>query len=186
MAGCTATTRDISPDEVLHYDETYDFADKKIIVSKLVDPLLASSPLSGSTDRPIIIIYGIANRTSEHIDTTGITDDIREALINAGKFQFINETQRNNIATETDYQYNSGAVSPATRIERGRQLGARYILSGTLRSIEKDEPRQIRLKKKSYRYYKVNLELTDIKTGLISWTNSVEIAREASKPIIGW
>ncbi|QTA92150.1 penicillin-binding protein activator LpoB [Desulfonema magnum] len=186
IIGCTATTRTVSTDEALHYDEAYDFSDKKTIVKNLVEPLLATSPLSGTTEPPVIIIYGIANRTSEHIDTSGITDDIREALLKAGKFRFINETQRGNIATETDYQYNSGAVSPETRIERARQAGAKYMLTGTLRSIEKEEPRQVRLKKKSLRYYSLHLELTDIKTSLISWAHSVELAREASRPIIGW
>ena len=185
MTGCTATTRTISPDEALHYDESYDFADKKVIVDKLVEPLLAESPLSHATDRPIIIVYGIANRTSEHIDTSGITDDIREELIKAGKFRFINETQRENIAKEVSYQY-GGPVSPGTRIQRARQAGAQYILSGTLRSIEKKEPKQVRFKKKDYKYYKLSLELTDIQSSLIEWADSVEIIREASKPFIGW
>ncbi len=185
-AGCTATTRTVSPTEELHYDEAYDFSDKKKIVDSLVQPLLETSPLANAADRPVIIIYGIANQTAEHINTSGISDDIRESLIKAGRFRFINETQRDNIANETDYQYNSGAVAPETRIERARQLGARYILSGTLRSIEKEEPKQVRLTKKSLKYYSLHLELTDLRTSLIEWADSVEIAREASKPIIGW
>jgi hypothetical protein len=40
MIGCSATTRDISPDEAIHYDEGYDFTDKKVIVSGLVESLL--------------------------------------------------------------------------------------------------------------------------------------------------
>ena len=66
------------------------------------------------------------------------------------------------------------------------QVGAQYILSGTLRSIEKKEPRQWRLTKKTLMYYSLNLELTDIRTGLIAWSDAVELARESSVPIIGW
>lgn len=183
--GCTATTRTVSPDEELHYDETYDFSDKKKIVNTLVEPLLATSPLAGATDKPVIVIYGVANRTDEHIDTSGITDDIREALLKAGKFRFVSETQRENIERELSYQQ-GGPVSPATRVQMARQVGAQYILGGTLRSITKEEPKQVRLKKKEYKYYKLNLELTDIKSGLIEWGDSVEIIREASKPFIGW
>ncbi|PIE66958.1 MAG: hypothetical protein CSA23_06550 [Deltaproteobacteria bacterium] len=185
MSGCTATTRTVSPDEPLTYDATYTFADKKKIVHDLVASLNTKPPLAAATDRPVLIVYGIANRTSEHIDTSGITDDIRKEILHTGKARFVNKTQRDNILKETDYQM-SGAVAPSTRIALARQVGAKYMLTGTLRSIEKKAPKQIRLKRKSYIYYSLNLELTSIETSLIEWADSVELVREASKPIIGW
>lgn len=184
MAGCRASTRDVSSDDVVHYDESYDFSDKKKIVDALVEPLVARSfPPVHKT--PVMIVYGIANRTDEHISTSGITDDIRMALIQSGKFQMVNETQRDNIAKEKSYQYND-EVSPETRVKRARQVGARYMLTGTLRSIEKKEPKQVRLKKKTLKYYSLNLEVTDIETALIVWADKVEVIRESSKPFIGW
>ncbi len=184
LTGCATTTRTISTSEEIHYDEAYDFSDKKQIVSGLVDPLLDRYPAGGQ--RPIVIVYPVANRTSEHIDTSGITDDIREELLQSNRFRFLNEAQRDNIARELDYQYNSGMVDPSQRIERARQAGADYILSGTLRSIEKEEGRGIRWKKKSMNYYSLHLQLTDLKSGMIDWSHSVDLAREASRPIIGW
>jgi len=32
----------------------------------------------------------------------------------------------------------------------------------------------------------MNLEVTDLETSEIVWADNVEIARESSKPIIGW
>lgn len=183
-AGCATTTRTISTSEEIHYDEAYDFSDKNQIVRGLVDPLLESYPAGGQ--RPVVIVYPVANRTAEHIDTGGITDDIREELLQSGRFRFLNEVQRDNIARELDYQYNSGMVDPGQRIERARQAGADYILSGTLRSIEKEEGRGIRLTKKKMNYYSLHLQMTDLKSGLIDWSRSVDLAREASEPIIGW
>ncbi len=185
LAGCTATTRTVSPEASLAYDATYTFTDKKKIVRDLVASLRSHPPLSTATDRPVIIVYGIANRTSEHIDTSGITDEIRKEILHTGKARFVNKTQRDQILEETDYQM-SGAVTPSTRIALARQVGAAYMLTGTLRSIEKEAPKQIRLKKKSYIYYSLNLELTSIETSLIEWADSVELVREAAKPIIGW
>jgi uncharacterized protein (TIGR02722 family) len=185
LAGCTATTRTVSPEEPLAYDATYTFTDKKKIVNDLVASLASKPPLAAATDRPVIIVYGIANRTAEHIDTSGITDEIRKEILHTGKARFVNKTQRDNILKETDYQM-SGAVAPSTRIALARQVGAKYMLTGTLRSIEKEAPKEVRLKKKSYIYYSLNLELTSIETSLIEWADSVELVREASKPIIGW
>ena len=106
-------------------------------------------------------------------------------LLRSGKIRFINEHQRENIQMETDYQ-NQGFVDPAQRVEQGRQLGADYILSGTLRSIKKKQPKQWRLYKKERIYYSLDLTMTDLKTGEIVYADQVELAREASKPIIGW
>ena len=183
--GCTVTTREISSEEEVIYDEGYHFSDKKNIVDALVGSLISKPPLSNTSDKPVMIVYGVANRTSEHISTSAITDDIRQALLESGKVRFINETQRENIAYETDYQY-GGRVSPQTRIKLARQVGAKYMLTGTLRSIEKKQPRQVRLKKRTLKYYSLNLELTDIETSLIEWADTAEVIREAAKPFIGW
>jgi hypothetical protein len=185
FAGCRATTREYSPDDTIHYDEGYDFSDKNAIVDYLVTSLVNRSPLAARNDRPVLVIYGVANRTSEHIETSGITDDIRQEVLRSGKARFVSKVQRDNIAAETEYQY-GGNVSPETRLQRARQIGAEYMLTGTLRSIKKNQPRQVRLKKKTLQYYSLTLELTDLQTGLVEWTDSAEIVRESSKPFIGW
>jgi len=184
MAGC-ATTRTLDPGQEVHYDERYDFSDKKKIVDKLTNSLLAVQQIPASARKPMLIVYKVFNETSEHINTSGITDDIRLALLKSGKYRFINKAQRNNLLDEAAYQA-EGHVDPAMRIHTGKQLGADYILSGALRSIEKKEPPHIRLTKKKMIYYSLNLELTDIDTGEIVWADKVELARESSRPIIGW
>lgn len=184
MTGCMSSTRDLNPKTEVHYDASYDFSDKNQIVDGLVTPLLAA-PVFPVQEKPIMIIYPVVNETSEHIGTDGITDDIRMKLVQSGRFRFISEDQRANIQKETKYQ-NQGYVDPAMRVEQGRQLGANYILSGTLRSIKKEQPKQVRLTKKERIYYSLNLTITDLKTSEVVYENQVEIAREASKPIIGW
>ncbi|HEY5674972.1 MAG TPA: penicillin-binding protein activator LpoB [Malonomonas sp.] len=185
LAGCGVMTREIDPNEKVIYDEGYHFSDKKAIVGYMTKSLLSKHPLVRSTDRPVLIVYGIANRTSEHISTSAITDDIRQALLESGRVRFINETQRDNIERESSYQY-GGNVSAETRIAKARQVGASYMLTGTLRSMEKKEPRQMRLTKRTLMYYSLNLELTDIQSGLIEWADSTEVIRESTKPFIGW
>lgn len=185
MTGCSTTTRDISPDAAMHYDESYDFSDKNAIVDALVESLVNKQPLVAREDRPVIIVYSVANRTNEHIETDGITDDIRREIMQSGKARFVNKVQRENIQSESDYQY-GGNVSAETRLTRARQVGAEYMISGTLRSITKREGKGFRMKRDTLQYYSLTLELTDLKTGLIEWTDSAEIARESSKPFIGW
>jgi uncharacterized protein (TIGR02722 family) len=185
LAGCMASTKNLGPEDEYHYDATYDFSDKKQIVERLVTPLVTAPVFPVQDSKPILIVYPVVNETSEHISTGGITDEIRMKLLKSGKFRFINERQRENIQKETGYQ-NQGYVDPAMRIEQGRQLGADYILSGTLRSIKKEQPKQWRLFKKERIYYSLDLSMTDLKTGEIVYADQAELAREASQPIIGW
>jgi len=183
VSGC-ASTKNLNPQDDMHYDATYDFSDKNQIVERLVSPLL-SAPLFPVEKKPILIVYPVVNETSEHISTGGITDAIRMKLIQSGRFRFINERQRENIQQETSYQ-DGGFVDPAMRVQKGRQLGADYILSGTLRSIKNKQAKQMRLFKKERIYYSLDLTMTDLKTGEIVYADQAELAREASKPIIGW
>lgn len=184
LLGC-ATTRSLDPQVEAHYDANYDFSDKKKIVDELTESLLAVNQLQPASKKPVVIIYDVFNETSEHINTSGITDDIRLALLKSGKYRFLNQAQRKNLLKEKAYQA-KGHVDPSMRITHGKQLGADFILSGALRSIEKKQPRQIRLTKKKMVYYSLNLELTDLTSGEISWADKVELARESSRPIIGW
>lgn len=185
LSGCAATTRELNTEETFHYDANYDFSDKKRIVDDLTNSLLNSGALPARSDAPIVIIYGVANQTSEHIDTSGITDDIRLALLQSGRYRFVSKIQRDNIMQETAFQA-TGNVDPSQLVALGRQSGAEYILGGTLRSIEKKQPRQWRLNKKEVIYYSMNLEMTSLTTGEIAWADKVEMAREASKPIVRW
>ncbi len=183
MVVSCATTRNIDTAQETHYDASYDFSDKAKIVDRLSASLVDYA--AGSTIKPVVISYGIGNETSEHINTGGISDDIRLALIRSGQYQLLNEGQRYNIQDESSYQQ-SGTVPASQRIAQGRQLGADYILAGTLRSIVKKPPRSIRLVKKKLVYYSLNLELTNTESGAIAWADKVELAREQSRPIIGW
>jgi len=185
LAGCAATTRDLDVEDPINYDASYGFSDKKRIVDDLTNSLLNSPTVPAGNERPVLIIYGVANQTAEHIDTGGITDDIRLALMQSGRYRFISKTQRDNINSEVAYQ-SGGAVDPAQIVAIGKQTGADYILGGTLRSIEKKQPRQWRLNKRKLVYYSLNLELTSLSSGEITWADKVEIARESSQPIIRW
>ncbi|MCG8613715.1 MAG: penicillin-binding protein activator LpoB [Pseudomonadales bacterium] len=185
LGGCAATTTNLDPENEVHYDASYDFSDKKKIVEKLVTPLITQNNIPPQSEKPILIVYPIVNETSEHISTGGISDDIRMKLLNSGKFRLISERQRENIQKETQYQQ-KGYVNPAQRIAMGKQLGAEYMISGTLRSIRKKEPRQWRLSKSERIYYSLDLSVTDLETGELIYADQAEIAREASRPFVGW
>jgi hypothetical protein len=130
--------------------------------------------------RPVVQVSKVANRTSEHIDTKSISDKIRTALINTGKVRFtaVSDVNRE-MLDNLDYQSSSGVVDPKTAKRAGKQVGADYLLFGDIASIVKRAGRE------SDVYYKFTLNLVDVQTGIIEWTDEREIRKQATRPIFG-
>jgi len=181
--GCAfVRTRDV--EKPRPYDAYYGYSDLRSLRDKMVNSMLESALLNTGGKPPVVVVYGIENRTEEHIDTKAITDAIRTGLYKSGRVLFVNESRRADIEKEISYQ--KGNVTPETLRKMGIQLGAKYLLTGRLVSIDKEQLPQIRLTKKNLVYYKLTMELTDLKTSLIVWTDEAEIVKEQGRPLIGW
>jgi uncharacterized protein (TIGR02722 family) len=186
-SGCSAFRSSVQEVDVATakpMDAGYDFGDLRWLGNS-VGTDLSSCPLLGqAAKKPILVVMGIQNRTSKHIDTKAITDTMRTVVINSGKADFVNESQRDTLLKEQGYQLAN--CTPETRTAIGRQLGAKYMLTGSLVELKKEQPKSVRLSKKEEIYYQLTVEVTDLETGLIAWTEQKERARGASKPIVGW
>ena len=186
LIACSARVITKNPETPVHYDAEYDYTDLHEFTRKLVTSMLSKKPISETSEAPVVVIYGLSNRTDEHIDLQAISDGIRAKLHESGKVKFVAKEQREAIDQEVEYQTKGGKVDPSTQIRLARQAGARYMLTGTIYSISKDQIPQVRFKKRELKWFKLTLELTDVETALIAWTDEVEIAREVRKPYIGW
>jgi uncharacterized protein (TIGR02722 family) len=126
----------------------------------------------------------MANNTDEHIDTKSLTDKMRVTLLQSGQVRFVNEVRRKEIMDEQGFQ--AANVTPGQNAAIGQQLGVNYMLSGSFSKIEKKSGKQVRVSKKYFSYYKLTMEVTDVTSGELVWIAEHEIARESSKPLIGW
>ena len=100
-----------------------------------------------------------------------LTDKIRAALIKSGKVQFHDKLQREIISKEYEYQTESGNVTKETAKVKGSQIGSDYMLSGNFTSNVQE------VGAKKVVYYKLTLNATEIKTGLILWTDEKELKK---------
>jgi PBP1b-binding outer membrane lipoprotein LpoB len=82
--------------------------------------------------------------------------------------------------------YQAANVTREQQVAIGQQLGARYMITGSLAEMSQSSPRQVRLSRRKLNYYKLTVELTNLTTGEIVWMTEKEFAREASLPLIGW
>ena len=93
--------------------------------------------------------------------------------------QFVDKAARDDIKEEYDYQ-NSGMVSRETQKGPGGQIGADFILNGRLDSIVQQAGRD-----KSV-YYKMTLNMTNLKTGVIVWSDYKQIRKRFKKQRVGF
>ncbi len=187
FTGCAAfraSTGEVSLDDPQYFDEKFNYADLREISERIANALAADPFLKDQPEPPIMMVANIQNRTSNYVDTKALTDRIRTRLIASKSAQFVNETRRDDLLKEQGYQ--AAHATGASQISVGKQLGAKYMLSGSLVEMKQTSPKQVRLSRKKLNYYNLTVEVTDLETGLIAWTKEEEFARQASQPLIGW
>ena len=105
-------------------------------------------------------------------------------MLQSGKVRFINEVRRDDLLREQGYQ--AANATPETQTRVGRQLGAKYMISGSFTEMNQQSPKQVRVSKQLVKYYKLTFEITDLETSELIWTKEQEFARKESQPLIGW
>lgn len=155
---------------------TIDFSstDLQIISQAMVDSLLRSV-ITNNENKPIIVIEEVKNKTAEYIDTSIITNSIRAKLSNSGLVQFgINIDELDGQISEIDRQQNE-YYDEDLSVEKGKLAGADYRLAGNLISIDKFKKKLFKTKKD--KFYKLSLQLWNIKTGVMVWADEKDIRK---------
>lgn len=152
--------------------------DMQNTVKALVSSMMAHPTIQNAKTPPIVMVTQLQNKTSEHIDTQSIMDMVRVDLMKTGKVGFIDKEARQDIADEYNYQ-NSGMVSKDSKKGPGGQIGADYIVNGRLDSIVQEVGKDKTI------YYKVTLNMTNLKTGMIVWSDNKQMRKAYKKKTIG-
>lgn len=192
--GCSSTGYD-DPDMVETLTIDFGSTDLQTLASAMSESLIASPALSyldheGKGDDKRIIAYmgDVENRTSEHIDTSGITDSIRTTLLKSGKFRIVaGDAGQGEVGDQVSFQQGSGRVDPAMAKAFGAQLGADVVVYGTLRSIDKKKGRSLESLgyKKQDLYYQFVMQCVNITTGELIWAEEKDIRKRSKTGIFG-
>jgi len=177
VASCTKDLEGeyADPSKVEIVDDKWNETDARktaefLIKSSLEKPWLATFVAANKNERPVVIVDDVENRTDEHIDVKALTEYVRDELINSGKVRFVNESKRNKILEEIKYQ-ESGAVAKDKAKQSGKQIGADFMLGGSVSSTVNSEGG---LKVVTYQ---TNLILTNLETAEIEWSEKYLIKK---------
>jgi len=184
LSGCatTSTVQYSDPTSIQALSTDFSSTDLQQVVVSMVDSLLVFPPIVQITKerRPVISVSKIKNKTMQHIDTEAITDSIRTKLIRSGKFRFIDRSTDQETIEEIQIQQDSGLVNKNTMVQFGNQIGAEFLLVGNIAEIEQ------RNSKYKDVYYKITINLKNLSTGILEWSDEKEIRKTRKKPTFGY
>lgn len=127
-------------------------------------------------NRPTLAVMPLRNETSEHVDAAldSLLSDIETTLVNAGHVQVVSLERQPQIVEEVRRQY-SDAFDPAAVARWGKQIGAKYFVTGKVFSADErqDEERRVQ--------YFLFLQVLDAETGAILFQNKTSLTKAIVK-----
>jgi hypothetical protein len=166
------------PTRVELLDDKFNEADLQQMADTIVQAMVTCDSIVQASQKPVVAVEKVQNRTEEHIDTVSLTDKIRTALIKSRKVRFVNKEERASL--EDEYQYNeSGNVSAATQKKRGKQVGVDFLMGGSLATNIQEVGNDKLI------YYKLTMNLTNLESSTIDCTEEREIRKKFRKRSVG-
>ena len=159
-------------------------ADSRMVSEEMIQDCLNRPWLEGFKVKhggqiPTVIVGRIKNRSHEHINVQTFVKDLERALINSGQVQFVaSKGERNGVREERVDQ--AQHASDETMKGPGQEIGADYMMIGTLNTIRDD------IGSKAVMYYQTNLELIDMATNIKVWIGEKKIKKLIKKPKVKW
>lgn len=149
-------------------------------INETVDTMVASlySKLKNMNQDILIAVNKIRNRTSEHIDTQMLGEEISTKLIKRG-IPFIDKTQRSESVKEIEFGQ-TGLADSDSAISAGKLKSPNYELTGDVTdnvSYEGNNRKQFII---------VTLRLVEVSTTTIVWQERREFLKITKEEKYGW
>ena len=179
--GCATTARETQLD-MSAKTAALEPQDVRRTVEKMVDSMLADKDFIAEVGgkRPVLDITGIKNRSTMHLDMASITDSIRTKLIRSRKFRFMDRTTSADDLQFMNDQALNGLTDQKKAVQAGRQSAAQMYLYGALTEMRSQ------VNGVTDRYFKFTLNLKDLSSGEIIWTDEQEIRKEQTNSLMGF
>ena len=184
LAGCASVkVSRMDVDETVDLSGRWNDTDSRLVSEEMISDVLSRSWLDryrgGTGKDPVVIVGSVRNRSDEHINTRTFIKDLERALINSGEVEFVaGSGERGEVREERKEQ--AAHASEATAKEEGEELGADFMLQGSINTISD------RIEGKEVKYYQVNLELIDIRSHRKAWIGEKKIKKLVERSRFGF
>lgn len=158
--------------------------DSRLVAEEMIKDVLSRPWLDRYSKQhaskpPTVIVGTVTNRSSEHISVQTFTKDLERELTNDGRVQFVaSKSEREEVREERQDQQSQSSQETAKGL--GKEIGADYMLKGTINSIldESGGTKAV--------FYQVDLELFDLEKNLKVWAGQKKIKKIIEKSRLGF
>jgi len=174
LAGCSRTVKRIDPGTQTDLSGRWNDTDSRLTANAMIEQMFGNSWAVAFEQRfqkkPVIVVGLVNNKSHEHINTETFIKDLERAIINNGSIRLV-EAGESREALRRERAGQQEFASPETAKKWGRELGADFMLQGTVNSIVDA------YKKNQAVYYQIDLTLSNIETNERVWMGNKEIKK---------
>ncbi|MDR2904922.1 MAG: penicillin-binding protein activator LpoB [Helicobacteraceae bacterium] len=174
FSACSTKVTRVEGNEAIDLSGNWNDTDSRLTSEEMIKDMLKQPWLarwqSKKRTPPVLTVGDIRNLSVEHISSQTFVNDIQRVIINSGEAEFVaskmdRAQQRDERAEQDRY------ASESTRKKERQEIGADYILGGTINTIIDAEG------KTAVKYYQIDLTLTEVETQKIAWTGQKKIRK---------
>ena len=179
LVGCAPTqVQRVDERTVIDLSGKWNDTDAQMVADAMIGECLERPWRGNFVERtgrmPVVVVGTVFNKTDEHIDAVVFIHNLERELINRNEVRFVSAgAMRDELRAERQSQQEF--ASPETRKRLREELGADFILQGTISKIVDMEGRQ-----RVY-FYQVDLELTNIETTEKVWIGQKPLKKLVTK-----
>lgn len=183
LAGCKPDVTRVDQNAVTDLSGKWNDTDSRLVSGEMIQDVLSRPWLTRYTTKhkkpPTVIVGTVRNLSHEHINTRTFVADMEKELINSGEVEFVaSRNEREEIRSERkDMDLNA---SEATRKAMGNELGADFMLKGTINTIVDA------VSGEQARFYQVDLTLIDLANNRKTWVGQKKIKKTVEKGGFRW
>jgi len=121
---------------------------------------------------PAVAVLPLRNETTEHVESSldALISDIETTLVNAGHVRVISMEQQGKLISEIRQQY-SGAFDPSQIATWGKQIGARYVVTGKVFTSDERQDGERRVQ------YFMFIQVLEVETGQILFQHKSAVTK---------
>ena len=126
----------------------------------------------GEAEPPVVSLFPVANETSEHVrdQLDALLSKVETTLINSGVATVVDRARQNELIAEVRRQQ-GGAFDEAQSAQVGRQLGAKFFLTGKVYDSAERTGKERRVQ------YFLFMKVVEVETGVVRWQNEANLTK---------
>jgi uncharacterized protein (TIGR02722 family) len=184
-AGCAAQGTQIRRDDsAVDLSGEWNDVDADLVAKEMIHDCM-SSPWSekfkAKTGRgPVVKLYPIRNKSSDHVETKYFTKQVEKALVNSGNIEVVAASDEASVTRDEQADQAKNA-SDETANTGGNETGADFIMSGWVVSQNDSDGGG-----RSIKAFVTTMELTDVRTQKKVWLNDKKIKKQITRSAVAF